>query len=270
MSSTIVTSKFHFNKFGLILSKYSYQVKKNDILAGVVIGIESNYALVDLGLEQICFLPLKELSIYLTADPRELLHINFIGEFLILDIMNNYSRIIISLKQVESIYLWNRLRQIDFANMIIYAKIKKSLGNGKLIIFNGLFFFALNANIPKYYHRGNNQNLFIPFRFLEVKDSFHIAQISSRLAIFSKVNKKLVIGVIYLGNITAIKDFGIFINILGIKCLLHISEIFQKQNKNKTQNLTSLYKRGDQIWLKIIYKDTERGRVSVTLENLIA
>nr|YP_009684160.1 30S ribosomal protein S1 [Lessonia spicata]QDP13984.1 30S ribosomal protein S1 [Lessonia spicata]QWK42758.1 ribosomal protein S1 [Lessonia spicata] len=259
-----ITSKFDFNKFGLILSRYSYQIKKNDILAGIIIGVESNYALVDLGLEQICFLPLKEISIYPTMDPRELLNTNFVGEFLILDINNN-SRIILSLKRLESIYLWNRLRQIDFTNMTIYAKIEKSLGKGKLVIFNGLRFFVLNSNIPKYYLRTNNKNLFMPFKFLEVKDYFHIAHVNSRLAIFSKVNKNLSIGKIYLGNITWIRDFGIFINVLGIKCFLHISEISQKQNK--TPNLGSLYKLGDQISIKIIYKDTKRGRISVTLER---
>nr|YP_010127971.1 30S ribosomal protein S1 [Lessonia flavicans]QPP20498.1 30S ribosomal protein S1 [Lessonia flavicans] len=264
MSLLTITSKFDFNKFGLILSRYSYQIKKNDILAGIIIGVESNYALVDLGLEQICFLPLKEISIYPTMDPREVLNTNFVGEFLILDINNN-SQIILSLKRLESIYLWNRLRQIDFTNMTIYAKIEKSLGKGKLVIFNGLRFFVLNSNIPKYYLRTNNKNLFMPFKFLEVKDYFHIAHVNSRLAIFSKVNKNLSIGKIYLGNITSIKDFGIFINVLGIKCFLHISEISQKQNK--TPNLGSLYKLGDQIYIKIIYKDTKRGRISVTLER---
>nr|QWK42332.1 ribosomal protein S1 [Postelsia palmaeformis] len=260
-----VTSKFDFNKFGLILSKYSYQIKKNDILAGIIIGIESNYALVDLGLKQTCFLPLKEISIYPTIDPRELLNNNFVSEFLILDINNDNSRVIVSLKRLESIYLWNRLRQIDFANMTIYAKIEKPLGKGKLVIFNSLRFFVLNLNIPKYYLRTNNKNLFMPFKFLEVKDFFHIAHVSSKLAIFNKVNKNLSIGQIYRGNITSIKDFGIFINVLGIKCFLHISEI--SQNHNKITNISSLYKLGDQIPIKIIYKDTERGRISVTLER---
>nr|QWK42189.1 ribosomal protein S1 [Pseudochorda nagaii] len=263
MLLSIVTSKFDFNKFGLILSKYSYQIKKNDILAGIIIGIESNYALVDLGLDQICFLPIEELAIYLTVDPHKLLNINFIGEFLILNITKNQSRIILSLKRIESIYLWNRLRQLDFTNITIYAKIEKSLGKGKLINFNGLVFFVLNSNIPKYYLRGNNKNLFMPFKFLEVKDSFHIAHTNSKLAIFSKVSRNLAIGSNYLGTITSIKDFGIFVNITGIKCLLHISEISQKQSKKP--KLISSYRLGDQIWLKIIYKDTERGRISVTL-----
>jgi len=265
MSSSVVTSKFNFNKFGLILSQYSYQVKKNDILAGVVIGIESNCALIDLGLEQIGILPLNEISIGINQNPHELLHINFICEFLILNISTNPSRIIVSLKRVESLYLWNRLRQIDFTNMIIYAKFEKTLGRGKLTNFNGLVFFVLNSNIPKYYRRTNYQNLFMPFKFLEIKDCFHIAHVSSRLAIFDKVNKNLDIGQKYLGNITSIKNFGIFLNIFGIRCLLHISEISTKH----IVDINKLYKRGDPVWIKILYKDSERGRISVTLKNLI-
>lgn len=265
MLLSIVTSKFDFNKFGLILSKYSYKVKTNDILAGIIIGIESNFALVDLGLEQVCFLPLKEISISPMSSLTDLLNINYIGEFLILDINKNSNRILISMKRVQSIYLWNRLRQIDFSNITIYGKFSKSLEKGKLIIFNSLSFFVLNINIPKYYRRVKNKNLFMPFKFLEVKDYFHIAHISSKLAVFNKVNKNLVSGPTYLGNVTSIKYFGVFVNILGVNCLLHISEIFKKDNQ--TQNLSSLYKPGDQILLKIISKDIERGRVSVTLKN---
>lgn len=259
-----VISKFDFNKFGLILSKYSYKVKTNDILAGIVVGVEKNFVLVDLGLEQVCFLPLKEISICSSLDNAKFLNLNYIGEFLILDI-NNANRIIISMKRVQCIYLWNRLRQIDFTNIIIYARFEKSLLKGKLIKFNGLSFFVLNKDIPKYYLRVNNKRLFMPFKFLEVKDFFHIAHISSKLAVFNKVNKNLVVGATYLGNVTSIKFFGVFINILGVNCLLHISDIFPKNTQ--TQNLSSLYKLGDQISLKIISKDIERGRVSVTLEN---
>ena len=257
-----MTSKFDFNKFGLLLSKHSYQIKKNDILAGILIGLEPNYALIDIGLERICFLPIEELSLSQITSSQVLLDTNFIAEFLILDIKDN-NRILVSLKRVESIYLWNRLRQLDFSNMIIYAKIKKILGKGRLTEFNGLYFFALNSNIPKYYRRKNNQNLFIPFKFLEIKDYFHIAHISSTSAVFSKVNKNLMLRSIYLGNIVSIKEFGIFINILGIKCLVQISEICQ----NQTMKLASFYKRGDQILLKIISKDIERGKISITLEN---
>lgn len=259
------TAKFNFNKFSLILSKYSYKIKTNDILAGIIVGVESNYALVDLGVGQVCFLPLEEIFIFSVASPAELLTINYVGEFLILNINKNSNRIMISMKRVQSIYLWNRLRQIDFKNTIIYARFKKSFIKGQLINFNGLFFFVLNKNIPKYYLRINNKNIFIPFKFMEIKDYFHIVHTSSKLAVFNKVNKNLVIGSTYSGNVTSIQYFGVFINILGINCLLHISEIFKK--KSHIQNLSSLYKLGDRINVKIISKDIERGRASVTLES---
>lgn len=265
MLLSIPTSKFNFNKFGLILSKYSYKIKINDILAGKIIGIESNYALVDLGLKQICFLPLEELSNSQINDPEELLITNYIGEFLIFDSNIKLNRIIISLKRVKSLYLWNRLRQLDFANMTIYAKIEKSLGKGKLVIFNGLFFFVLNSNIPKYYSRATNKNLFIPFKFLEVKDSFHIAHISAKLAVFNKINRNLILGSIYLGTVTSIREFGVFVNILGVKCLLHISEIYLFVKSKNKLNIYNLYKLGDQVPLKIISKDLERGRISVSI-----
>lgn len=260
------TPKFDFNKFGLILSKYSYKIKTNDILAGIVVGVESNYALVDLGLKQVCFLPLNEISISPITNKVNPLNSNYIGEFLILNIHKNSQRIIISMKRVQSIYLWDRLRQIDFKNITIYARFIKPLGKGKLINFNGLSFFVLNIHIPKYYLRLSNNKIFMPFKFLEIKDSFHIAHISSKLAIFNKLSKNLIIGPTYLGNVTSIKYFGVFINILGINCLLHISEIFQKNQQ--TQDISSLCKLGDQIHLKIISKDIKRGRVSVALETV--
>ena len=138
--------KFDFNKFGLILSKYSYKIKTNDILAGIVVGVESNYALVDLGLKQVCFLPLNEISISPITNKVNPLNSNYIGEFLILNIHKNSQRIIISMKRVQSIYLWDRLRQIDFKNITIYARFIKPLGKGKLINFNGLSFFVLNIH----------------------------------------------------------------------------------------------------------------------------
>nr|WRW10720.1 30S ribosomal protein S1 [Ascoseira mirabilis] len=266
MSTSLIkslTSKFYFNKFGLILSKYGYKVKKNDILAGVIVGIEPNYVLVDLGLKQICFLPLKELSINDISDPRDLLMINFIGEFLILNIIKNPRKIILSIKRVKSVYLWNRLRQLDFKNMTIYAKLEKFLPRGKKAIFNGLAFFVLNSNLPKYYLRRDNKNLFMPFQFLEIKDYFHIAHISSKIAIFKKVNKNLTLKSFYIGTVISISKFGIFVNILGIKCLLHISKISRK--RKNLADLNSSYKTGDQLSLQIIYKDIKRGRVAVAL-----
>lgn len=261
MSSFVVTSNFEFNRFGLLLSQYDYKVKKNDILAGSIIGLESTHALVDLGLEKVAFLPLTEITFEKIQDQSKLLHRNFIGEFLILKINKETQQILVSLRYVHSLYVWERLKQIDFKYTIIYAKNEKSLNKGKLMSFNGLKVFAQNSHVPKYYRRKKDTNFFMPFKFIEVKDYVHISHVNSRLAIYGKFSKIIKTGSIYLGTITSIKNFGIFVNILGLRSLLHISEI----NQNKNKNLDKFYKRGDQIKIKILFKDVEQGKTTVTL-----
>ena len=129
--------------------------------------------------------------------------------------------------------------------------------------FNNLLVFAQNSHIPKYYRRKKDKNFYMPFKILELKDSVHICHVNSRLAIFEKFSQAIKIGSTYLGNLTYMKNFGIFLNVLGIQCLLHSSEI----SKTKLMTINKVYKRGDKVKIKILYKDEEKGKITVTLKN---
>ncbi|MDC7242780.1 MAG: S1 RNA-binding domain-containing protein, partial [Sphaerochaetaceae bacterium] len=227
-----------------------------------VVGIEPNHIIVDIGLKNVAFLPLKELFTDSHFNSR-ILDINFIGEFLILYINETTNHTIISLKQIESYYSWKRLKQLNFQTGIIYAKSNNSLGKGKIFTFEGLKFFALNLHIPKYYRRAKTKTFFIPFKFIEIKDFKHIVHVNSRLAVFNKLVANILVGNNYLGTIITIKQFGIFLNILGVQCLLHISQISRK----KIKDLRLLYHQGEQIKVRIFYKDLEQGKVSLTLSE---
>lgn len=104
---------------------------------------------------------------------------------------------------------------------------------------------------------------FMPFKISEIINSVHICHVNSRVAIFSKFSQVIKIGSIHIASITYIKNFGIFLNVLGIQCLLHISKIY----KAKIRNLNKLYKRGDRVKIKILYKDEEQSKITVTLKE---
>lgn len=261
MSLSRLTSNFEFNKFALLLSKYEYKIKVSDILAGVIIGLEATHALVDLGLKKVAFLPLREISTKDPNSPNQFLEINFIGEFFILSYNKTTDQIIVSLKETQSLYLWERLKQIDFRTTIFYAQNEQTLGRGRILSSNGLKFYALNLHIPKYYRRQKDKKFLMPFKFIEIKDFIHIVQVNARLALFAKFSRDIKIGQIYCGNIISIKTFGVFLNILGIQSLLHISEI----SRQKISNLRELYKQGNQIKVRILYKNLEQGKISLTL-----
>lgn len=257
-------SNFEFNKFALLLSKYNYKVKPYDILAGVIIGLEEKHALVDLGLEKATFLPLKETYKENITFPKDVLETNFVGEFFILSFNNRTKEVIVSLKEIHSIYSWQRIKQMNFKNITLYAKISYTLTLGKIIDFENLKLYSINLNIPKYFRREKNRNLFIPFKFIEIKDFIHIVHVNSKLAIFPKLTSLININSYYTGTIFSIQNFGIFINIFGFQCLLHISEISRQQ----ILDLKNLYKLGSQIKVKILYTNIEKGKISLTIKGV--
>ena len=261
--SKILTPKYGANKIANVLLKYNYQVKNGDILAGTVIGIERNQTLIDMGLKQAAFLPNTEILNGQTENNKKL-RINEIAEFLVLKHENLTNTTIISLSRLTSLRLWERFKQIDFKNMIIFANSEQSIWGGKLADFDGLKCFIPNSHLPKYYRRKTGLDNLLPMKILEVKDKRYQIISSSRLAFLKKQSPSLQVGLTQIGCVLAIKPFGIFLNIYGIKCLLHISEI----SNQKIENLTRLYKKGDRIKVKIIYVNSSQGKIAVSAKQV--
>ena len=72
-------------------------------------------------------------------------------------------------------------------------------------------------------------------------------------------------GDIIKGEITAIKNYGLFIKINGMHALLHISEIGDKH----IDNLCNKFQIGQKIIVKIRHIDIKQGRISVSTRDLI-
>ena len=72
------------------------------------------------------------------------------------------------------------------------------------------------------------------------------------------------VGQVYEGTIVSIKDFGLFIRVLGQEGLCHISEI----SNSRINNLNDIFKIGDK--LKVIVKEiTNMGKVSLSHKALL-
>jgi len=80
----LVTPEFGANKIASVLLKYNYKVKIGDILAGTVVGIEKKQTLVNLGLNQVAFLPNQEIFNNLIEKANQIFTSNKINKFMIL------------------------------------------------------------------------------------------------------------------------------------------------------------------------------------------
>jgi len=254
----LLTPKFGDEKTTNLLVKYNYQLKTNDILAGTIVGLEKNQILVDVGLGQVAFLPIEETFVKTIQNINQILQKNRVGEFLIL-----YSKeglTILSMRRLSYIKLWERFKQIDFKNMILYTSYEKTIFRAKVFNFEGLQIYTPNHHLPKFYRKIHKKEKQIEVKVLEVKEKKHTVVASTRLAILKKQNPSLTIGLIQTGCVLIVKPFGLFLNIYGIKCLLHISEI----STQKIGNISKLYKKGDQIKVKIIYINDRQGKIAVS------
>jgi small subunit ribosomal protein S1 len=255
---------FRGNKIANALLKYNYEVKLSDILAGPIVGIEKRHALINLGLNQVAFLPNHEIFVQLMENPSQIFTVNETGEFMIVYSEKATSKVILSLRRLQYLRLWERFKQIDFKNMILFSFVEESIRGGKVVNFEDLKIFISNIHLPKAYRRKKKIPTLFPLKILEVKDKPHSIIGSSRLAILKKQSLSLDTGLTTLGCILSVKSFGILLNIYGIKCLLHISEI----STQKIENLPKLYKKGDQIQVKVIYVNTNLGKIAVSAKQV--
>lgn len=260
----LLTPKFGSNKIASVLQKYNYKVKTGDILAGTVVGIERKHVLVDVGLKQVSFLPREEIFIKSNVDFTQNIKTNNLGEFVILDYDEKTNKTIVSLTRLHYLRIWERFKQIDFKNIILFSTLEKNIWGGKLANFDDLKVFIPNSHLPKYYRRKVISDNILPMKILEVKDKRHQVIGSSRLAFLKKQSPSLQVGFTQVTNVLSVKPFGIFLNIYGIKCLLHISEISNK----KIENITSLYKKGNRIKVKVIYVNSSQGKIAVSARFL--
>jgi len=256
--------RFGANKIASVLLKYNYKVKTGDILAGTIIGIERSHTLINLGLKHVAFLPNEEIVINPTYNPTKILRWNDMGEFVILNYDIHTDKTIVSFRRLQYLRLWERFKQIDFKNLILFTYLEKTIWGGKLVVFDELKVFIPNSHLPKYYRRKNNFDNILPMKMLEVKDKKNQLIGSSRLAILKKQSSSLQVGLIQKGYVFVVKPFGIFVNIYGIKCLLHISEISNK----KIDNLYDLYQKGDKITVKVIYVNSSQGKIAVSAKKV--
>ena len=256
----IPASKYGKNKIADILLKYNYQIKIGDILAGQIVGIERKEILVDLGFRQTAYLPNNEILINL----NQTLAIPKFNEFVIVSYNFQTHLTIISLRKLHAIRLWERFKQINYNNIILFTELqKKPIWGGKLVKFDELKSFIPNFHLPKFYRRKRTRNELLPVKVLEVKNRKHTIITSARLAFFKSYSPSLQTGVIQKGYVIGIKPFGIFLNIYGFRSLLHISEISDKRIKN----INHFYKKGDQLTVKVIYINNSKGKIAVSLKK---
>jgi len=264
-----MAEKYSDSDFEELLSKYDYKFKKGDIVKGVVCAYESDGAIVDIGSKSTAFVPSYELSSDKKAKAEDVLEKNTEYEFLITQDSDENGKFTLSYKKVAQAHTWAELEKVKEADETIAALITQVVRGGLIVDISGVQGFIPQGQLcaresaaevgekieVKILTLEKAQNNLI----LSNKKVYETNMAEARKNVFSQIE----VGQIVKGEVVRITDFGAFVNVGGVDCLLPLSQISWKW----VEHPTDLLKVGQEINVEIIDIDHEKQRISLSLKN---
>jgi small subunit ribosomal protein S1 len=104
---------FTHETLAALLDKYDYHFNPGDTVSGTVFSLEPRGALIDIGAKTAAYLPIQEMSINRVDHPEEVLRSNETREFFILTDENEDGQLTLSIRRIEYMRAWERVRQLS-------------------------------------------------------------------------------------------------------------------------------------------------------------
>ena len=264
-----MAEKYSDADFEELLSKYDYNFKRGDVVKGVVCAFESDGAIVDIGSKSTAFVPSYELSSDRKAKVEDILEKNTEYEFLIVQDSDENGKFILSYKKVAQAHTWSELEKVKEADETIAVVITQVVKGGLIVDVSGVQGFIPQGQLcaretvatvgdkieVKIISLDKSQNNLI----LSNKKVFETNIAEARKNVFEQIE----VGQVVKGEVVRITDFGAFVNVGGVDCLLPLSQISWKW----VEHPTDLLKVGQEINVEIIDIDYKKQRISLSLKN---
>ena len=229
-----MVERFSDEDFESLLVKYDYRFKRGDIVKGVVCAYEADGAIVDIGSKSTAFVPSYEVSSDKKVKVEEVLEKNTEYEFLITNDCDENGKFNLSYKKVHLAHTWAELAKIKEADETISVAITQVVKGGLIVDVSGVQGFIPQGQLcaretlcnvgdkidVKILTLDKSQNNLI----LSNRKVYETNLAETRKNVFSQIE----VGQIVKGEVVRITDFGAFVNIGGVDCLLPLSQISRK------------------------------------------
>jgi small subunit ribosomal protein S1 len=258
------TVSFTHEDFAALLDQYDYHFSPGDVVPGTVFSIEPRGALIDIGAKTAAYIPLQEMSINRVESPDEVLQSNETREFFILTDENEDGQLTLSIRRIEYMRAWERVRQLQAEDATVRSQVFATNRGGALVRIEGLRGFIPGSHISTRKPKEDLVAEELPLKFLEVDEDRNRLVLSHRRALVERKMNRLEVGEVVIGTVRGIKPYGAFIDIGGVSGLLHISEI----SHDHIDTPNSVFNVNDEVKVMIIDLDADRGRISLSTKQL--
>ena len=241
-----------------------------DLVSGIVVQIDREEVLLDIGYKTEGVIPSRELSIRHDVDPSELVKVGDRVEALVLQKEDKEGRLILSKKRAQYEQAWGDVEGKKERDEVVTGTVIEVVKGG-LIVDIGLRGFLPASLVEMRRVRDltpyigqqvecriieldkNRNNVVLSRRaFLEQSQS------ASRTTFLNQLQK----GQVRTGVISSIVNFGAFVDLGGVDGLVHVSELSWKHIDHPSE----VVEVGDEVTVEVLEVDFERERVSLSLK----
>ena len=240
------------------------------LVKGIVVKIDSDEVLLDIGFKSEGEIPTKELSIRNDVDPHEVVSLGEEVEALVLQKEDKDGRLILSKKRAQYEKAWGTIEAKKEADEVVSGPVIEVVKGG-LIIDIGLRGF-LPASLVDL-RRVRDLHPFVG-KVLECKiielDKNRNNVVLSRRAYLEETQREqrdefltnLKPGEVRQGTVSSVVNFGAFVDLGGMDGLVHVSELSWKH----VDHPSSVVQVGDEVTVQVLDVDLSRERISLSLK----
>jgi len=245
-------------------------VEDGQLVNGVVVKIDRDEVLLDIGYKSEGVIPSRELSIRNDVNPSEIVTLGEQVEALVLSKEDKEGRLLLSKKRAQYERAWGTIEKIKEAEGMVEGPVIEVVKGG-LIVDIGLrgFLPASLVELRRVRDLAPYVGKVVQAKIIEL-DKNRNNVVLSRRAYLEETQKEsrdsfltnLRPGEIREGTVSSVVSFGAFVDLGGMDGLIHVSELSWKH----VDHPGAVVSVGDPVTVQVLDVDFERERISLSLK----
>lgn len=255
-----------------------YNLQYGDTVDGVIMHVDRDEILVDIGSKSEGVVPSKEMSSLLPEEKQELK----VGDEVLVFVVqpeDKEGRAVLSLDKARQEKSWRRLQQQFETGDVLQAKVINYNKGGVLVNLDGVRGFVPASQVtgisrgPDAQKQSDMARMVggsLTLKIIEINRARNRLILSERQAVQEvrearkdEILDTLKEGDVREGTVTSITDFGAFVDIGGADGLVHLSELSWSRVKHPAEIL----KVGDRVKVYVLNIDNDRKRIALSIKR---
>ncbi len=253
-------------------------LKYGDVMDGVIMHLDREEILVDIGSKSEGIVPSREYS-SLSSDERQALAVGDTILVFVVQPENQEGHAVVSIDRARQEKSWRRLQELHEANEVIEAEVTNYNKGGLLVNLDGVRGFVPASQVTEI--RGGDEaskqadmarliGSSLPLKVIEINRHRNRLILSERQAVQERrdVMKERLIdelseGEVRKGRVSSICDFGAFVDIGGADGLVHLSEL----SWSRVRHPSEVLRVGQEVDVYVLGINAQEKKIALSIKR---